>query len=69
MCLCVQAREQLSTEEEENMKPGHHWLGELGNALRQVNGTTCEKQFKLSTRAWKDYKGTRFNNGEFALRA
>ena len=46
------------------MRPGHHWLSELGDA---GDGTSCENEFKLGARRWEDYKGTRFYHGDQTL--
>jgi len=46
------------------MRPGHHWLFKFGDAGDE---TRCEKIFNLASRKWKDYKGTRFYNGQQAL--
>jgi len=61
---CVQARELWSTAEEVHLRPGHHWLFELGD---DGNGSCVEKTVALGTRKWVDYKGVRFYHGESAL--
>ena len=33
------------TEEDVHIRPGHHWVGEFGDA---GNVSSCEKQFNLS---------------------
>ena len=63
----MQARELWSTKEEVHLRPGHHWLFELGDA---GDGTCLEtlpngkKEFTLAPRKWVDHKGTRFYNGD-----
>ena len=59
-----EVRELWSTAEEVHLRPGHHWLFELGD---DGNGSCVEKTFALGTRKWVDYKGVRFYNGESAL--
>ena len=50
----VQARERWSTAEEVHLRPGHHWVFELGDA---GGGKGCfEKTFKLARRTWEMYK-------------
>jgi hypothetical protein len=61
---CVQVRNLCSTEEEQHVRPGHHWLFEFGDA---GNGTSCEKDFTRLGRQGEVYKGTRFVNGDRAL--
>ena len=61
----VQARERWSTAEDVHLRPGHHWVFELGDA---GDGKGCfEKTFKLARRTWEMYKGTRFDDGDEAL--
>ena len=50
----VQARERWSTAEEVHLRPGHHWVFELGNAGGEKG--SCEKTFKLARRTWEMYK-------------
>ena len=50
----VQARERWSTAEEVHLRPGHHWVFELGNAGGEKG--SCEKTFKLARRMWEMYK-------------
>ena len=61
---CVQVRNLWSTEEEQHVRPGHHWLFEFGDA---GDGTSCEKEFTRLGRQGEVYKGTRFFNGDRAL--
>ena len=50
----VQARERWSTAEDVHLRPGHHWVFELGDA---GGGKGCfEKTFKLARRTWEMYK-------------
>jgi len=60
----VQARELWSTSEEVHLRPGHHWVFELGDA---GDGTCVEKKFNLAGRRHEIYKGTRFDDGDEAL--
>jgi len=63
---CVQTRELWSTDEKVHLRPGHHWLFEFGDGGR---GSSCEKLFSLPPlRSGVVYKGTRFYNGDRALR-
>jgi len=63
---CVQTREMLSTDEQVRLRPGHHWLFEFGDG---GEGSSCEKLFSLpQRRTGVVYKGTRFYNGDRALR-
>ena len=54
----------LLTEEEQHVRPGHHWLFEFGDA---GDGTSCEKEFTRLGRQGEVYTGTRFFNGDRAL--
>jgi hypothetical protein len=47
----VQARDLWSPQEERQVRPGHFWL----------------LKFKLGTRQYEEYKGVRFDNGDFVL--
>ena len=60
----VQARELWSTSEEVHLRPGHHWVFELGDA---GDDTCVEKTFKLANRTHEMYKGVRFDTGDQAL--
>lgn len=63
---CVQADELWSESERRHLRSGHHWICELGDA-GGGNGS-FEAQFKLPTaRSWKEYKGTRYYDGDAAL--
>ena len=63
---CVQTREMWSTDEQVHLRPGHHWLFEFSDG---VGGSSCEKLFSLpQLRSGVVYKGTRFYNGDRALR-
>ena len=66
---CVQAREQWSEDEQIHLRPGHHWIFEFGEA---PDGTSCEFTFSFSPcqprRNGVVYKGTRFYNGDRALK-
>jgi len=55
---------RFTVKKTEFMRPGHHWLFKFGDAGDE---TRCEKIFNLASRKWKDYKGTRFYNGQQAL--
>ena len=62
-------RELWSTKEEVHLRPGHHWLFELGDAgdgtcFETLPGGKGKKAFELAARKWVDYKGTRFHNGQ-----
>jgi len=62
----VQTREMWSTDEQIHLRPGHHWLFEFSDG---GEGSTCEKLFSLpQLRRGMVYKGTRFYNGDHALR-
>jgi len=63
---CVQTRAMWSTDEQVHLRPGHHWLFEFGDGGK---GSSCEKLFSLpQLRSGVVYKGTRFYNGNRALR-
>ena len=63
---CVQTREMWSTKEQVHLCPGHHWLFEFGDG---VEGSSCEKLFSFpQRRTGVVCKGTRFYNGDRALR-
>ena len=62
----MQTREMWSTDEQVHLRPGHHWLFEFSDGGR---GSSCEKLFSLpQLRSGVVYKGTRFYNGDRALR-
>jgi hypothetical protein len=61
----VQAREVRSTEEEVNMWPGHFWICKLGTVPGSMS--YVEKKFELQVCQWKEYKGTRYSDGDSAL--
>ena len=61
---CVQVHNLWSTEEEQHVRLGHHWLFEFGDT---GNGTSCEKEFTRLGLQGEVYKGTRFFNGDRAL--
>jgi len=65
-CGCVQTRVMWSTDKQVHLRPGHHWLFEFSDG---VEGSSCEKLFSLpQLRSGVVYKGTRFYNGDCALR-
>ena len=61
----VQADQLWSVSERKHLRPGHGWVFEFGDA----GGTkgSFEESFTLGQRNWKEYKGTRFYDGEAAL--
>ena len=62
---CVQ-NEMWSTDEQVHLRPGHHWLFEFSDG---DEGSNCQKLFSLPQRkTGVVYKGTRFYNGDRALR-
>ena len=61
----VQADELWSESERCQLRPGHFWMCELGDAGDGKG--SIEQSFSLSGRNWKDYKGIRFSDGESAL--
>ena len=50
----VQARERWSTAEAVHLRPGHHWVFELGDAGGDKG--CVEKRFKLLRSKWEMYK-------------
>ena len=50
----VQARERWSTAEAVHLRPGHHWVFELGDAGGEKG--CVEKRFKLLRSKWEMYK-------------
>ena len=62
----VQADALWSEAERQHLRPGHGWVFEFGDA---GDGKGCFLQtFSLPRRSWKDYEGTRFYDGESALK-
>ena len=57
-----QARALCLEEERQHLRPGHHWVFELGDA---GNGTCIIKSFEKK----ETFKGTTFDKGEKAVRA
>ncbi len=47
------------------MRPGHFWLLKFGKVPGSNN--CVEKEFKLGTRQYEEYKGVCFGNGDCAL--
>ena len=66
---CAQGHELWSIQEEVQMRPGHHWLCEFGDAaLMKVMGQVARTwEINLQHRTWEDQEGTRFYNGGRAL--
>jgi len=63
---CVQTREMWSTDEQVHVRLGHHWLFEFSDG---GEGSSGEQLFSLpQRRTGVVYKGTRFCNGDRALR-
>ena len=63
---CVQTREMWSSDEQVHLRPGYHWFFEFGDG---GEASSCEKLFLLpQRRTGVVYKGTRFYNGDRALR-
>jgi hypothetical protein len=62
---CVQTRELWSPQEERQVRPGHFWLLKFGKI--PGSNSCVEKEFKLGTRQYEEYKGVRFGNGDCAL--
>jgi hypothetical protein len=62
----VQADALWSESERKHLRPGHHWIFEFGDAGGD-KGSFLES-FKLAPRCWKLYEGTRFYDGEAALK-
>ena len=62
----VQADALWSESERKHFQPGHHWIFEFGDAGGD-KGSFLES-FKLAPRCWKLYEGTRFYDGEAALK-
>jgi len=63
---CVQTRAMWSTNEQVHLRPGHHWFFKFSDG---GEGSSCEKFFSLpQLRSGVVYKGTRFSNGDRALR-
>ncbi len=47
------------------MRPGHFWLLKFGKV--PGSNSCVEKEFKLGTREYEEYKEVRFGNGDCAL--
>jgi hypothetical protein len=67
---CIQVREVWSTEEEDNMRPGHFWIFKLGTVSGSMS--CVEKKFELQGikckwSQWEEYKVTRYSHGDNAL--
>ena len=61
----MQADVLWSESERRHLRPGHFWICELGDAGEGKG--SFEQSFSLAPRSWKEYKGTRFYDGESAL--
>ena len=61
----IQADALWSEKERQHLRPGHGWVAELGDAGDGKG--SFEESFSLPPRSWRDYKGTRFYDGESAL--
>jgi hypothetical protein len=62
---CVQAHELWSPQEERQVRPGHFWLLKFDKV--PGSNSCVEKEFKLGTRQYEEYKGVRFDNGDCVL--
>ncbi len=62
---CVQARDLWSPQEEKQVRPGHFWLLKFGKV--PGSNSCVEKELKLDTRQYEEYKGVRFGNGDCTL--
>ena len=47
------------------MCPGHNWLLKFGKVTGSMS--CVEKEFKLTTHKYEEYKGRRFYNGDYTL--
>ena len=61
----VQARELWSPQEERQVRPGHFWLLKFWKV--PGSNSFVEKNFKLGTRQYEEYKGVLFGNGDCTL--
>ncbi len=61
----MQARELWSPQDERQVRPGHFWLLKFGKV--PGSNSCVEKEFKLGTRKYEEYKGVCFGNGDCAL--
>jgi hypothetical protein len=62
---CVHARDLWSPQEERQVHPGHFWLLKFGKV--PGSNSCVEKEFKLATRKYEEYKDVRFGNGDCTL--
>jgi hypothetical protein len=61
----VQDHDLWSPQEERQVRPGHFCL--LKFAKVPGSNNCVEKEFKLGTRKYEEYKGVRFGNGDCTL--